>query len=141
MKIRNILTGLIGGLLLSLPIIYVSYFPYLEFQKVEIHFIISIFISCLIVAFALLYKNNLFKYALARMTVMVICCYAFIRFLAITGVLEKISNFLLIQENEANSRVSGLGIFFLLIPILFESIVIGIVLLLREKFWKKSSDC
>lgn len=140
MKSSNILTGIVGGVLLSVPVIYVSYFPYLEFQKVEIHLMLSIFVSGLIVAFVLLYKNNSFKFATLRILTMMVFCYVCIRFLANTGVLEAINIFLHIQENEANSRVSGLGIIFLLISILCESVIIGIVLLFKEKFCKKLMD-
>lgn len=138
MKVSDILTGIIGGVLLSVPVIYVSYLPYLEFQKVEIHLVLSILASGLIVACVLFYKNNSFKFAALRMLAMMISCYVCIRFFATTGVLEAINIFLLIQENEANGRVSGLGIIFLLISILCESAIIGIVLLFKEKFWKKS---
>ncbi|MBR5272911.1 MAG: hypothetical protein IKU25_05930 [Clostridia bacterium] len=138
MKISNILTGIIGGVLLSVPVMYVSYIPYLEFQKNEIHLMLSIFAGALIVAFVLIYKNSSFKFAALRMLAMMFFCYVFIRLLAYTGVLEAINNFLLIHENEASSRVSGLGMVFLFITILCESAIIGIVLLFKEKFWKKS---
>ena len=132
MKASCILTGIIGGGLLSAPIIYVGYLPYLNLQKAEIHLMLSIFVSGLIVACVLFYKNNSFKVATLRMLTMMIFCFVCIRFLANTGVLEAINSFLLIQENEASSRVSGLGIVFLLISILCESAIIGMVLLLKK---------
>lgn len=141
MKVNNILTGIIGGILLSAPVIYVTYFPYLEFQKVEIHLMLSILVSGLIVVCTLLYKNNSFKFAALRMLTMMISCYLCVRVLVNTGVLEAINLFLHIHENEANSRVAGLGVVFLLVSILCESTIIGIVLLIKKKFLRKATDC
>ena len=130
MSKTSVLYGALGGMILSLPFIFISFLPHLEMQVLLMPLII---LSGIVVATVLLYKNHSFKHTLLRALLLFICCIATTRLLANIGIIKMISDVLQIQEIEADDRAAGIGMMLFLITLFLESIIISAIQLTKRR--------
>jgi len=132
---RSILLSAMCGLLLSVLLIFLILLP-----RIEMIWWLVVGIGSVIVVFALLLKNKSFKQALMRTLFMFVFSIVSMRFFDVIGVFEWLAHLLNITISTADDPAAGLGAVFFLIVLLFESIIISIILLIRSIISRRKKD-
>ena len=122
MKTKSFFIGWLGGALLSLPFMCISYLPYIK----------------LVSLLTLVYKYSGLKQSVTRTIFMFISCFVGVRFFAMVGIIRVVNDFFDIVENESNDRAAGVGMVYFLAIVLFACAIISIVLFIISHIKKKS---
>ena len=138
--LSDVLSGVLGSIVLGMLLIFVSNLPFTEANNMLLPLII---LGSIIVAIVILFRNYSFKHAILRTILMFMCCFVAIRLFAVTGIVEFIENTLLhihIQENDANDRAAGTAMGGYLWILFRESIIINVILLVRSLIKRRKGD-
>lgn len=124
---KSVFCGIYGGIVLYIPLILVSYLPYIEKQILLLPLMI---VGAAIVTSVILYKNLSFKHAILRTFLMFVCCLFIARLCTTIGLIRLINYILCITITEAGSRSSGLGMVLYLLITFFACVITNSILLI-----------
>lgn len=130
MRKKDMIFGIIGGIVLYLPLIfsnYLVYFPVLD-ERFELWFMVSVLIGGAIAVASITLKNNSAKYAFIRTIILLVSYYCTIVFNGCIGTLLFIDSIFGIQDSEATGRVAGLSMVFFEIGVFGICIVTNVVM-------------
>ena len=106
MKNKDIVFGVVGGVLLYFPLMfsgYLSYFPILN-EKFELWFMISMLIGGGIAVASITLKNKSAKCTFIRTIILLVSYYCTIVLNGCIGTIRFIDSIFCIQDSEATSR-------------------------------------
>ena len=138
MKTKSFFIGWLGGALLSLPFVCISYLPYIKLQTISPFFLLFVGLGVLVSLLTLVYKYSGLKQSVTWTIFMFISCFVVVRFFAVVGITRVVNGFFDIVENESNDRAAGVGMAYFLTIVLFACAIISIVLFIISHVKKKS---
>lgn len=124
------LYGVLGGALLYIPFVLFGYLLYMPASYSALVALASIVMAIVIVVIALSYKCRSPKERFLRTLVMLMSFWFVIVLNGSIGTIRLLDRLLHIVDNEANSRVAGLGLVFFQIVVLSACAIMNILLIL-----------
>ena len=139
MKIKGVFIGWLGGVLLSLPLICISYLPYTKLQTILPFFFLFVGLGVFVSLLTLAYKYSGVKQSIMRTVFMFISCFVTVRFFAVFGLVRAVNCFFNIVENESNNRAAGVGMIYFLTVVLFACVIVTILLSIISHIKKRNT--
>ena len=133
---RSVLSGVLGGIVLGMLLVFTSIQPFIEADIL----LPSIILGSIIVAIVILYRNCSFIHAILRTVLMFLCCFVAIRLFAVTGLVSFLDHTLHIQESDANNRAAGIVMMCSLVILLGVSMIINFIQLVRSLMKRSTGD-